>query len=465
MRWRRSIHLQLTLWYVVVLALGMIAFGAGTWFMLREILLENRNRGADHRLSAFAAFLSQESRGDDLAAIKEEAREYSTGLPDGHGVRVWQANGALLFEKPVPDGPALQRRIKVEIRGHPLELEMRFPLIDFYRTLSTLGWVMAAVFPLVLGIAVAGGWWLANRALKPVSAMTADARSIDSNDLSARLSVPCTGDELQELAEAWNELLARIETSVRSVTRFTADAAHELRTPVAVIRTSAELALRYPRSRERYQQTLGSIQQETEEMTELLERLLLLARGDSGQWQFQFETVFADDVLRNLRSVISSLAESKQIDVDFSISTQPAVIWADESAIRRLVMILADNALKYTPAGGQIAIHMQTSESSCTIEVSDTGCGIPTEDLPHVFERFYRVDPARTPGMGVGLGLAIARAIVDAHHGTIEVLRSSERGSAFRIALPSYVPVPSYIGRRHAPGKLTRTPASEDSSG
>jgi two-component system, OmpR family, heavy metal sensor histidine kinase CusS len=440
MKWRRSIHFQLTLWYAAVLAIGMLAFGAGTWCMLRGNLLENQKGDADHRLSALAAFLSQEIRGSDLAAIREEAREYSTGLPDGHGLRVWSRDGTLLFEKPELDVPTLQRRKNVEVRGHPLRIEMRLPLTDFYRTLSTLGWVMAAVFPLVLGIAIVGGWWLANRALKPVRAMTTEARSIDSNDLTARLSVPCTGDELQDLADAWNELLERIEVSVRTVTRFTADAAHELRTPVAVIRTSAELALRQPRSPERYQQTLASIQQETEEITQLLDRLLLLARGDAGQWQFQFDTLCVDEVLRSLRNTFSSLAESKQIDVAFSTVSQPVMIRGDESAIRRLLMILADNALKYTPSGGRVGFQMQASQSSCVIEVSDTGCGIPIADLPHVFERFYRGDPARTAGMGVGLGLAIARTIVEAHHGTIEVRRSGHDGSVFRIVLPLDVP-------------------------
>jgi heavy metal sensor kinase len=404
--------------------------------MLRESLLENQYADAGRRLSALAAFLSQEIRGNDLPAIREEAREYSTGLPEGHGLRVWTQNGALLFEKPAFDGPTLQRRKIIEVRGHPLEIEMRLPLTDFYRTLSTLTWVMAAVLPLVLVIAILGGWWLANRAVKPLRAMATEARSIDSNDLTARLTVPFTGDELQDLAEAWNELLERIELSVRAVTRFTADAAHELRTPVAVIRTSAELALRHPRNAERYQQTLASIQQETEQMTQLLEQLLLLARGDAGEWQFQFETVSVNDLLRKLRSTVASLAESKQIEVAFAIGSEPAILWADESAIRRLMMILVDNALKFTPPGGRVIIGTRTSQSSCVIEVADTGCGIPAADLPHVFERFYRVDPARTAGNGVGLGLAIARTIMEAHRGTIDALKSDEHGSIFQIIFP-----------------------------
>lgn len=438
---RRSVKFQLTLWYLAVLAAGMMLFAAGTWFMLRQNLLENRVRNLDQRLAALGTFLSMESRGDDLPAVREEAREYSTALQEGHGLRVTQPDGTVIFEKPPAVGSVLQRRKRVEVRGIPLDVELLLPLTDFQRTMSTLAWVMITVFPLVMGVAVWGGWWLARRALKPVGEMTADARAINASDLSVRLTVPDTQDELKELAESWNEMLSRIEASVRSVSRFTADAAHELRTPVTVIRTSAELALRHRRSPESYEQTLTSIQAETEEMTELLERLLLLARGDAGQWHFDLEMVFADDVLKRLRTIISSLGESKDIHVDFQISEQSAAIWGDESAVRRLVMILADNAIKYTPPGGKVVVALRNENGRCVVEVTDSGCGIAAEQLPYVFDRFYRADSARTAGMGVGLGLAIARTIVEAHHGSIEVTSTSGEGSSFRVLLPSHEPV------------------------
>jgi heavy metal sensor kinase len=438
---QRSIRLRLTLWYMAVLAGGMMLFGAGTWLTLREVLLGNGYRELDQSLNALTDFLTLEARGNAISDLHEEAREYSTGLPKGHGLVLRQPDGSPVFAKPAAPGPVLERSKEVRVRGHSLELELRVPLTDFYRTLSTLARVMISVLPMVLGIAIVGGWWLAKRALAPVGDMTEEAQSLNASDLSARLSVPPTRDELQRLAEAWNELLGRIEASVRSVTRFTADAAHELRTPVTVIRTSAELALRHPRTPESYQQTLQSIQQETEEMTELLERLLLLARGDAGQWRIQLDTIFADDLLRSLRPAISSLADSKQIAVNLVFPTEPAMIWADESAIRRLMMILFDNAVKYTPPGGQIFIRLKTAGPTCVVEVEDSGCGIPSEDLPYVFERFYRSDPARTPGMGVGLGLAIARAIVDAHQGSIEVSSEVRKGSIFRVCLPCARPL------------------------
>lgn len=441
----RSIRFQLTFWYLLVLLSGMLLFAASTWFMLRASLLENYQRSLDERLSALTAYLSQEASGDDLTSLREEAREYAATLQEGHGLRVAQPDGAVIFEKAPAAGASLQRRLRVKIRGHSLDVELFLPLDDFHRTLNTLAWVMFAVFPLVIGIAVWGGWWLARRAFHPVAAMTAEARAIHADDLSARLSVPATRDELPQFAEVWNELLARIEASVRSVSRFTADAAHELRTPVTVIRTSAELALRHRRTPESYAQTLSSIQSETEEMTELLDRLLLLARGDAGQWQFDFEIIFADDLLKKLRTAVFSLAESKGVQVDFQFPSQPAMVWGDESALRRLFMILADNAIKYTPAGANVFLNLKIENEHCSFEVSDSGCGITSEHLPFVFERFYRADAARTRGLGAGLGLAIARSIIDAHHGRIEIASVPGQGSSFKVFLPLYQPAGIHV--------------------
>lgn len=434
---RRSIRFNLTLWYLVVMSVGMAAFGGGTWLVLRQVMLDNRERGLDQRLLAMEQFIEHESRGGDLAAIQEEAREYATGLPAGHGLRVWNSSGELIFERNAVGGKLFQRRRQFAARGHPVEAELSVPLDDFYKTLSVLGWIMIGLFPLVFVIAAIGGWWLARRALSPVDKMTREARSISARDLKARVSVPGTGDELQRLAEAWNELLSRIESSVRGVTRFTADAAHELRTPVAVIRASAELAMRQDRTPDSYRQTLCKIQHESAEMTELLDQLLLLARGDAGQWQFRFDAVLAGTVIGRLKDVISPLAESKQISLEWNVPDQAGLVWADESALRRLVLILVDNAVKFTPPGGRVAVRLEINPAQCVLEVEDTGCGIGPEHLPHVFDRFYRADPARTIGEGAGLGLAIARTIVEAHQGAIEAVSAPQGGTLLRIVIPS----------------------------
>ncbi len=433
----RSVRFKLALWYFVVLALGMVAFGVSSWFLLREVLLENNLEALDQRLTAMETFLSGEARGDDTTALQEEAREYSTSLPAGQGLRITNSAGVVLFERKAAAGPILSRQKSVVIRGHLLEIGLSDPQVDFYETLATLAWVMVAAFPIVLLVAISGGWWLAKRALLPVGEMTREARSISARDLSKRVSVPHTGDELQELAGAWNELLGRIELAVTSVKRFTADAAHELRTPVTVIRTTAELALRQQRSPENYRQALSSIEHETKQVTELLDQLLLLALGDAGEWKFQFETVFLDQVLRGLRTALVPLAENRQTRIEWTIPDVSVGLWADETAIRRLVVILVDNATKHTPPGGLISVHLQISQGGCLImEITDSGAGIAPPDLPNIFDRFYRADPARTGGGGSGLGLTIAKTIVDAHRGTIEVASTGEFGTKFRVVLP-----------------------------
>lgn len=435
---RRSVRFQLALWYLAVLTAGMAAFGAVSWIFLREVLLENRYRSLDQRLDAVAAFMQNEARGNALSDLREEAREFATGLPPGQGFRVYTQSGELLYEKKSSDAETLERRRHAVIRGHPLDMTLVISMADFHRVLDTLARVMFTVLPLVLLFAMAGGWWLARRALQPVGALTHEARQISARDLSARVTVPSTGDELQELAESWNELLSRIESGVRAVKRFTADAAHELRTPVTVIRTSSELALRHPRTPESYRQTIASIEQEASQMTALLDQLLLLARGDAGEWKFRFENVFADQILRGLRNAGATLAESPQVRLAWVIPADSIMIWADEMAVRRLVMILLDNAIKHTPPGGEVSIRLTADAlaSCCDIAVEDTGSGIPPGDLPHIFDRFSRADAARTPGQGVGLGLAIARAIVDAHQGDIQVQPRPGGGSIFSVRLP-----------------------------
>jgi signal transduction histidine kinase len=439
MRAWRSVRFQLAVWYLAVLALGMAVFGAGSWLVLRHVLLENRKHVLDQRLSAFELFLARESRGDDLPALAEEAREYSTGVPEGQGLRVKTTDGQVLFERKASAGGTLQRSRRVLVRGHWLDIAQVNPLSDLERMMETLAWVMLTVFPAILVIAASGGWWLAKRALQPVGAMTREARSITARDLTSRLSVPETGDELQELGQAWNELLSRIESAVCAVKRFTADAAHELRTPVTVIRTGAEIALRHPRSIEGYRQTLSSIEHETVQMTELLDHLLLLARGDAGEWKFQFETAFADQILRGLRNVVSPLAETRQTRMKWDICQESTMIWADEKAIRRLVLILVDNAIKHTPAGGLVSVRLLMRQSECVLDIADTGAGIGPQDLPYIFDRFYRADPARTPGGGSGLGLAIAHTIVKAHKGSIQVLSTGLLGTVFRVILPANI--------------------------
>ncbi len=410
---------------------------------MHEQLLKNRYEGVDKRLVALGDFLEREARDNDLNAIREEAREYSTGLPTGQGLMVFDGQGRLIYQRAPSSGELLVRRRTVQARGMRFEIQLSVPLDDFYRTLSILRGVLLISLPVVLLVAGGMGWWLAGRALDPVDSMTKEARAISARDLSARLALPGTGDELQRLGEAWNELLARIETSVQTVTRFTADAAHELRTPLAVIRTTSELALRHERSPESYRKTLGSIHSETESMTDLVEQLLLLAREDSGQWQFRFDAIRIGDTLRPLREALAPAAEKEGISLSWILPATEPLVWADEGAIRRVVMILVDNALKNTDLGGQVTVRLSGGPEAAILEVEDNGSGISTEHLPHVFERFYRADSARTAGSGAGLGLSIAKTILSAHQGGIVLSSSAGVGTLVTVSIPGVSSAPA----------------------
>jgi heavy metal sensor kinase len=291
--------------------------------------------------------------------------------------------------------------------------------------------------PGVLLLASMGGYWISRRALTPVDAMTEAALSIGIQNLAQRLPVPATGDELARLAETWNAMLARLESAVRRLSQFTADASHELRTPIALIRTTAELTLRRDRPAETYRQALHQILAESERMTRLVEDLLLLARADAGVPALPLERIELTPVVRDVCRQSELLAQERQLRLSAEIPDQPVYVHANDPALRRLLLLLLDNAVKYTPAGGRITVTVACEAAGSVVAVSDTGIGIPAPALPHVFERFYRVDESRhRDAGGAGLGLSIAKWIAERHHASLEAESESGRGSTFRIRFP-----------------------------
>jgi heavy metal sensor kinase len=291
--------------------------------------------------------------------------------------------------------------------------------------------------PTLLACAAAGGYWISARALAPVDQITRTARTISAQNLSSRLVVPESRDELQRLSETLNGMLDRLESAFKKITQFTADASHELRTPVAVMRTRAELSLRKARSADEYRDVIAEVLAELEKTSGLIEQLMFLARADSGAETLHFAPTDVAGVLREACHQGSALAEAKQIAFDQKIPG--GVMWmeGDATSLRRLFLILIDNAVKYTPASGQVEVSLQRNGKYAIAEVRDTGIGIAEADLPSVFERFYRADKARTREMGgVGLGLSIGRWITEVHNGTIEVHSTPGRGSIFQVRLP-----------------------------
>jgi signal transduction histidine kinase len=297
--------------------------------------------------------------------------------------------------------------------------------------IENFGWILVAAIPIVLLFACALGYWMAGRALRPVTAITEDARAISALDISKRIAVPLADDELRKLSVTLNEMMDRLETAFSKVTQFTADASHELRTPIAIIRTTAELAVA-DGSPEASAQALESILEESERTTRLLEDLLVLARSDSN-FRSRLENVDLTQPFVKAALQTELLAGEKGISIELVKPATPCFVDGNAELLRRLFLALTDNAVKYTPRGGKITLKLAAHESGFRAEVADTGVGISSKDLPHIFERFYRADKARNRSGGVGLGLSIAEWIARVHHARIEVMSQLDIGTTFAL--------------------------------
>jgi signal transduction histidine kinase len=264
-----------------------------------------------------------------------------------------------------------------------------------------------------------------------------DARSITASNLSGRLAVPKAVDELRRLSETLNQMLDRIETSFKSIRQFTADASHELRAPMTLIQAAADFSLRRDRSKEELQDAMGRILRESKRTTALVDDLLLIARSDSDPQAFERKTIELTSMLNDVSMQASTLAQAKHIKIVPQIPNQSVFIAGDELSVRRLFMALVDNAVKYTSEHGTVWIHLDIEDKQAVIRIRDTGLGISNEDLPRVFDRFWRADKVRSRDEGgTGLGLAIAKGITERHGGAISVASEPGNGSTFSVRLP-----------------------------
>jgi len=294
--------------------------------------------------------------------------------------------------------------------------------------------------PLLVCLAALLGYWLSGKSLAPMNRIIETAERIGVENLSRRLEVPRSRDELWRLTEALNSMLDRIERSFQRITQFTADASHDLRTPVAVIRTSAELSLRRPRTATDYRETLQKILETSIETSEMLENLLTLARADAGAIGMEMHPLELREHVRKAQERAKILSSEKDLELVLREPSAPVWVRADATAIDRLLLILVDNAVKYTPPGGRCEIELSRQAEHAEITVRDTGIGIPESDLSSIFERFTRANRARSKQIpGTGLGLAIARWITDMHGGTIAAQSCVGAGSAFQVRLPAIV--------------------------
>lgn len=454
-----TIRTKLTVLYFLVLA---ASFGAFVWISdtgFRRSIEVTVNDASGVNLQSLQRLIERSAVNGD-GKVQKELVGLASWWPSGVIFEAKGSDGNWIFRSPeflqaqtqlpvVEDGPAkflttnlnhIQYRIalqRFQTSGRLYEIYTAVPTEPFDRALDNFRDIEEKFVPLLIVLASLLGYWLSGRSLAPVTRIIETAEGIGVDSLSHRLEVPCPRDELRRLTEALNAMLERIDTSFKRITQFTADASHDLRTPISVIRTVAEVTLRRTRTGEQYTDALSKILRTAEETTSLLENLLTLARSDAGSTGIELRLIDLKTHVRRAQERAVLLAANKSLDITVRTPDEPVWVRADSIAIDRLLLILLDNAIKYTPEGGFCEIELLAASPEVEILVRDSGIGIPENELNLIFERSYRTDRARSRETGsAGLGLAIARWITQIHGGTIAAESEMGVGSVFRVRFP-----------------------------
>ena len=469
-----SVRSRLTLLYVTIFGVLLSAFGVSLYALIREDAHDRFDRSLTMTARTVANLFHQElieNGQEERVATTHALREYqqpSLFLAIFRDDRLLAANRSQNAESPPAErhpaaaaakeflAKAVARRVPVlttiAINGQDewrlvayapggetaefviVAAESRRELIDQMRALREIFLLSLPGMLLVAGLA---GYLLARGSLTPIAGMTAQAKRISAENLDERLPVKNKGDELGELARVFNDLLARIESSFDGMRRFTADASHELRTPLAIIRGEADVALSQDREPGEYRETLAIIRDEARLLSGVVEDMLALARADAGRRHLKLEEFYFNDLVEECVHSARALALNKNLSLDFE-SPGDTAFRGDEVLLRRMVINLLDNAIKYTPDGGSVSVKLWREGGRIKLRVADNGIGIPAEAAAHVFERFYRVDRARSRAEGgSGLGLPIVKWIAEAHQGSVSLESAPEHGSSFTVSLPA----------------------------
>jgi two-component system heavy metal sensor histidine kinase CusS len=440
----QSIRARLAVWYTALTLAAMAVTGAMVWLLVQHSV----RQAADDRLAAHSVGLERFVNGLEkdlsLSDLRDEYREYADVSLGTSLLQMTNAAGETLA---MPDAAgwgaavsAMRRGDKrprdVTIGGEPYRMEsftpslpggelhaiVAVPLGASYLALNEARTVMLWLLPLVCALAAAGTYLISGRALQPLDRLATAAQAIDVGNLSHRLEVPSPEGELQRLAVTFNGMLDRLESGVANIARFTSEASHELRTPVARVRTTSELALRRERSADDYRRALADIQAESERMSDLVEDLLTMARSDAGVEAAPEEIVDLGEAAAAFVEGIRPSLGDRAADVVLASAPTGALIHAETRQIRRLLAILCENAVKYTPAGRRVFVRVERDDARARLIVEDEGNGVSADDRPRVFERFFRGAAARAGSAGgSGLGLSIADVIARRLGGTISL--------------------------------------------
>ena len=462
----RSIRFRLTVWYAGLLASLLVLFGASMYVGLERYLTWTLRDSLSKQARQIAETLLANVNQSGDAYVVDEIKEHYAPETNDRFLRVTRADGSILYASGVPNdksfdpskvplltGPVDQEFSREEHLSDGSELlisRLPFTARDGSRFLIEAGapykqvedvsrgllLALAIVLPIVVAVAIGGGYILMRRALRPVDEITKSAERITSRNLSERLPLAHTGDELERLSISLNQMIARLEEAFHYIRRFTADASHELRTPLTVLRGELEAMAQQPQLAPEARETIGSVLEETERLTKIVESLLAISRLDAGEAQMERMQFDLADLVATTTEQMRLLAEDKNISL-YCDAAREVEVEGDRARLKQVVVNLLDNAIKYTPKGGSINIRVKATKGSAVFDVEDNGIGMPAGALPHVFDRFYRIDKARSRQMGgAGLGLSIVKSICTAHGGWVEVESSEGQGSRFRVELP-----------------------------
>ena len=444
------IRVRLTAWYLAVISFTFLVSSVGMYLGMRASIHATVDRALATRLDGIQNFLSQHPQIHSPNELHDLLLEHSGVRLAGDLYQVLDSKGAWVYRTPtmprldIPtEAPRAHAGLRyntlhregnelrwlsstLEVSGQEYSVQLVSFVSPFYHILNRFEHIAFGIFPVIVFISGVGGYWLSGRAMRPVYEIAKAARSISEQNLSSRLAVPEARDELRVLSETLNDMLKRLDFAFKRITQFTADASHDLRTPIAMIRTTAELILQKQRTVSEYEGLVRDILVEAEVTSGLIEDLLMLARSDLHAIEFNMSILDLSELVRKSGSSALSLAQCRNLSLAVSVSGRGVFVNADRQALRRLIWILLDNATKFTPSGGTVSLSLKSTTASAIIEVADSGAGISREDLPHIFERFYRADKSREMP-GSGLGLSIAKWIADGHQAKIQVESTLEK--------------------------------------
>jgi two-component system, OmpR family, sensor kinase len=452
-----SLRARLTAWYSVLLVFTVAVFSVSVLWLHWRLLLEQFDEGLDATSATADNVVEEELR--ELRDLRLAAAEMvSVVHPADDIVQVLDVHGTPMNQPPrrMPLPPAFfgsgadagtltltgddGQRWRVNVRSRVTDgtgyyVVVGAPLDEAIEQWRRLLQACVIGIPLALVCAGLGGLWVVRYGLRPLTAMAAEAQAITASTLDRRLTVPSATQEFAQIAASFNHVLGRLGSALSTQRRFMADASHELRTPVSIMRTAADVTLSQPtRAEAEYRDALTAVAQQASRLTRLVDDMMVLARADGGGYPITFAAVDLSRLIHNCVQELSSRAEDKGIRVETAVES--IIVQGDEALLTRMLTNLLGNALSYTPSGGSVRITLTRTDGHAVLRMADTGPGIPAADRERVFERFVRLDPARGSG-GAGLGLAIARWVAEAHGGVVRVAASGPDGTTFAASLPA----------------------------